>query len=106
MQIKELKAEGLSKTYSVTIPKEDLAKKLEAKIKEMQPQVSLKGFRPGKVPIAHIRKMFGQSIMKDVVEAEINESTQKAMNAIIAGTLVSWSPRSIAPEVTCRLSAS
>jgi len=80
MQIKELKAEGLSKTYAVTIPKEDLAIKLEAKIKEMQPQVSLKGFRPGKVPIAHIRKMFGQSIMKDVVEEEINESTQKAMN--------------------------
>lgn len=80
MQIKELKAEGLSKTYAVTIPKEDLAKKLEAKIKEMQPQVSLKGFRPGKVPVAHIRKMFGQSIMKDVVEEEINESTQKAMN--------------------------
>ena len=80
MQIKELKAEGLSKTYAVTIPKEDLAIKLEAKIKEMQPQVSLKGFRPGKVPVAHIRKMFGQSIMKDVVEEEINESTQKAMN--------------------------
>lgn len=80
MQIKELKAEGLSKTYAVTIPKEDLAQKLEAKIKEMQPQVSLKGFRPGKVPVSHIRKMFGQSIMKDVVEAEINESSQKAIN--------------------------
>jgi len=57
----------LSRTYSVTVPKEDLAKKLEAKIKEMQPQVSLKGFRPGKVPISHIKKMFGQSIMRDVV---------------------------------------
>ena len=66
MQIKELEAEGLSKTFSVTVPKEDLAKKLEAKIKEMQPQVSLKGFRPGKVPATHIRKMFGQSIMNDI----------------------------------------
>jgi len=49
------------------VPKEDLANKLEAKIKEMQPQVSLKGFRPGKVPVSHIRKMFGQSIMKKFV---------------------------------------
>ena len=80
MQIKELKAEGLSKTFSVTVPKEELEAKLDAKIKEMQPQVSLKGFRPGKVPTSHIRKMFGQSIMKDVVEDVVNETTQQAIN--------------------------
>jgi len=80
MQIDEVANEGLSRTYSVKVPKEDLAKKLEEKIKEMQPQVSLKGFRPGKVPTAHIRKMFGQSIMKDVVEDALNESSQKAIN--------------------------
>jgi trigger factor len=43
MLIKELKAEGLNHTYAITVSKEDLADKLEAKIKEMQPQVSLKG---------------------------------------------------------------
>jgi len=80
MKIKELKAEGLSHTYAVTIPKEDLETKLEAKIKEMQPQVTLKGFRPGKVPTSHIRKMFGQSIMKDVVEETVNETSQQAIN--------------------------
>ena len=80
MQIKELEAEGLSKTFSVTIPKEDLATKLDAKIKEMQPQVTLKGFRPGKVPAAHIRKMFGQSIMNDIVQEVVNESSQQAIN--------------------------
>ncbi len=80
MQIEELKAEGLSRTYSVTVPKEELAEKLETKIKEMQPQVSLKGFRPGKVPTSHIRKMFGQSIMKDVVEDVLNQSSQQAIN--------------------------
>ncbi|WP_409431834.1 trigger factor [Litorimonas sp. RW-G-Af-16] len=80
MKIEELKAEGLSHTYAITVPKEDLETKLEAKIKEMQPQVSLKGFRPGKVPVAHIRKMFGQSIMKDLVEEVVNESSQKAIN--------------------------
>lgn len=80
MQVKELKAEGLSKSYSVTVPKEELETKLKAKIQEMQPQVSLKGFRPGKVPVTHIRKMFGQSIMKDIVEEVVAETSQKAMS--------------------------
>jgi len=79
MQVKELKAEGLSRSYDITIPKADLAEKLEAKIKEMQPQVKLKGFRPGKVPASHIRKMFGQSIMNDVVQDVVAETTQKAL---------------------------
>ena len=80
MDIKEIKAEGLSRTYSVRVPKEDLNKRLDAKIKEIQPEVSLKGFRPGKVPSAHIRKMFGQSLMKDIVEETLNETSQKAIN--------------------------
>ncbi len=80
MNVKELKSEGLSKTFEVSVSKADLEGKLEAKIKEMQPQVSLKGFRPGKVPTSHIRKMFGQSIMRDVVEETVNETSQKAIN--------------------------
>lgn len=80
MDIKELEADGLTRKYQVTVKKEALEEKLDAKIKEMQPQVSLKGFRPGKVPAAHIRKMFGQSIMKDVVEEVLNESSQQAIN--------------------------
>lgn len=80
MDVKELKSEGLSKSYSVSVSQADLQVKLEAKIKEMQPQVTLKGFRPGKVPTSHIRKMFGQSIMKDVVEATVNETSQQAIN--------------------------
>ena len=62
-----------------TLLKDDLAEKLEAKIKEMQPQVKLKGFRPGKVPASHIRKIFGQSIMNDVVQDVVAETTQKAL---------------------------
>ena len=80
MEVKELENEGLRRKYQVTVSKEDLEKKLDAKIKEMQPQVSLKGFRPGKVPVAHIRKMYGQSIMSDVVQDVLNETSQKAIN--------------------------
>ena len=79
MQVKELKAEGLSRSFNITITKDVLAEKLEAKIKEMAPQVNLKGFRKGKVPASHIRKMFGQSIMNDIVQEVVTESTQKTL---------------------------
>ena len=79
MQVKELKAEGLSRSFAITITKEDLAKKHEAKLKEIAPQVDLKGFRKGKVPVSHIRKIYGQSIMNDVVQEVVTESTQKTL---------------------------
>ena len=80
MQVKELKSKGLSRSYAITISKEDMETKLAAKIKEMQPQVTLRGFRPGKVPITHIRKIFGQSIMNDVVQEVVTETTQKTLD--------------------------
>lgn len=79
MQVKEQKSKGLSRNFTITVSKEDMETKLAAKIKEMQPQVSLKGFRPGKVPISHIRKMFGTSIMNDVVQETVTKTTQKTM---------------------------
>jgi len=79
MEVKEQKSKGLSRSFEIKISKEDMEAKLAAKIKEMQPQVNLKGFRPGKVPITHIRKMFGQSIMNDVVQETVTETTQKVI---------------------------
>ncbi len=83
MQVKELTKKDaknkLARSFEVTVTKDDLEKKLTAKIDEMQPQVNLKGFRPGKVPAKHIRKMFGQSIMNDVVQDTVTETTQKLL---------------------------
>lgn len=83
MHVKELKSpkskNPLSRSFEIQISKEDMETKLAAKIKEMQPQVKLNGFRPGKVPISHIRKMFGQSIMNDVVQETVTETTQKTI---------------------------
>lgn len=79
MHVEETAAEGLSRTFTVTIPRNDLAARLDARIAEIQPQVRLKGFRPGKVPASHIRKMFGASMMEEIVEAAVDESTQKTL---------------------------
>lgn len=79
MNVTETKSEGLSREFRVSIPKGELAAKLNAKISEMAPKVNLKGFRPGKVPPAHIKKMFGKSIMADIVNDVVQESSDKAL---------------------------
>ncbi len=79
MNVTETKSEGLSREFRVTIPKADLAAKLSAKITEIQPKVQLKGFRPGKVPAAHIKKMYGKSMMSDIVNDLVQETSDKAL---------------------------
>jgi trigger factor len=79
IQIVEKSGEGLSRLYGVTIAAADLGEKLDARIKEIAPQLQLKGFRPGKVPAAHVRRLYGKSLMGEVVEQTLNESSQKVL---------------------------
>ena len=79
MQIIEKSGEGLSRVYGVTVTAADLGEKLEARIKEIAPQMKLKGFRPGKVPAAHVRRLYGKSIMSEVIEQTLNETSQKVL---------------------------
>lgn len=79
MNVTETKADGLSREFKVLVPKGDLAAKLTAKISEIQPQVNLKGFRKGKVPAAHIKKMFGKSLMAEIVQDVVKDSSSKAL---------------------------
>ncbi len=80
MQVVEKSSEGLSKVLQVTIPAKDLTDRLDAKIKEVSPRINLKGFRPGKVPAAHVRKVFGRDLMGEIVNETVNESSQQALN--------------------------
>lgn len=79
MDVTETKSEGLTREYTVVVSKDSLAEKLEAKITQLRPQVNLKGFRPGKVPAAHIRKMYGKSIMGDIVQEEVTSTSQQTL---------------------------
>ncbi len=79
MQVIEKSGEGLSRVYGVTVPRADLAERLDARIREMAPKMNLKGFRPGKVPAAHVRKMYGRELMGEIVQQALNESSEKAL---------------------------
>src|SRR5690606_11704447 len=80
MQVVEKSNEGLSRVIAVTVPASELNAQLDAKIAEVAPGLKLKGFRPGKVPPAHVRRMFGRDLMGEIVNDTINTSSQKALD--------------------------
>ena len=80
LQITQKSGDGLSRVYGVTVPAQDLADKLEAKIAEMRPRMNIKGFRPGKVPVAHVKRMYGRSLMGEIVQEALNDAPQKALD--------------------------
>ena len=80
MQIVDKSGEGLSKVYGVTVDAASLSQKLEAKIAEIRPQMNIKGFRPGKVPALHVKKMYGKSLMGDIIDAAVTEGRDQALN--------------------------
>ncbi len=80
LQIVEKSGEGLSRVYGVTVPVAELAERLEARIKEIAPTLNVKGFRPGKVPAAHVRRLYGKALMSEVVQQALTETTQKVLD--------------------------
>ena len=79
-QIVEKSGEGLSRVYNITVPANDLVTKLEAKIAEIAPKMQLKGFRPGKVPPAHVKRMYGKDLMGEIVQETLTETNDKIFN--------------------------
>src|ERR1700761_5487768 len=79
MQITETVSEGLRREFKVVIAQTDLDTRLNGRIEEIKPKMNLKGFRPGKAPVSFLKKTFGKQMMGEIVEAAINESSQKAI---------------------------
>jgi trigger factor len=79
MELIDSQAEGLSRVYRVVASAADLQARLTAKIEEVRPKVRLNGFRPGKVPQAHIRKLYGPSMMQDIINETVQKRTQEGL---------------------------
>ena len=80
MQITATISDGLHREFTVVIPQNDLDDRLTGKLEEMKPKLHLKGFRPGKAPVSFLKKTYGKSMMNEIVEAAVNESSQKAIS--------------------------
>jgi trigger factor len=80
MQITEVNTDGLKRTLKVTVGQNELGERFNERLGEIKDRVQLKGFRKGKVPLAHIKKLYGRSLMAEVLEQAVRETSSKAIS--------------------------
>ncbi len=79
MQVTETAANGLKRELKVVVGKDELEKRFASRIENYKGQVQIKGFRKGKVPSAHIKKLYGRSIMGEVLQEALDETSRQAI---------------------------
>ncbi|MBU3035622.1 MULTISPECIES: trigger factor [Tritonibacter] len=77
MQVTETLNEGLKRGYAITIPATELEEKVNAKLAEAQPEIEMKGFRKGKVPMPLLKKQFGPRLMGEVMQEAVDGAMNK-----------------------------
>lgn len=80
MQITETSNEGLKRQLRVVVAADELSQRFERRVDEVKGRVSLKGFRPGKVPAAYLKKVYGRSLMAEVLQQAVSENSQKVLD--------------------------
>jgi hypothetical protein len=74
MQVTETLAEGLKHEFKISVPASDLDAKAGAKLVDLKDKVRLNGFRPGKVPVSHLKKVYGRSVMAETIDQTIRDT--------------------------------
>lgn len=74
MQVKETVAEGLKHEFQVSLAASEIDAKVDARLVDMKDKVRLNGFRPGKVPVAHLKKVYGRSVAAETLEQMIRDT--------------------------------
>jgi len=77
MQVTETLNSGLKREIKVTVPAGDMEAKLLSRLNEMKDKARINGFRPGKVPLQHLRKMYGKSFMAEVVNDILSNQARR-----------------------------
>ena len=80
MQVTETTAAGLKREYRVVVPATDLEARVSDRLDDLKGRVQLRGFRPGKVPVEHLRRLYGKAAMAEVIEAAVREANSKIVN--------------------------
>ncbi len=77
MQVTETLNEGLKRGHNITVTAKELEDKVNAKLVEAQPEIEIKGFRKGKVPMAILKKQFGQRVMGEAMQESIDDALRQ-----------------------------
>jgi len=79
MQVTETLSEGLKREFKVVVGASELDKELNRKLTELAGRANIRGFRPGKVPVPHLRRVYGKSMMAEVVQEQLDEASKKLL---------------------------
>src|SRR5258707_14698196 len=77
MQVTETTNEGLKREFRVTLPATDLDARLTERLTEMTDRARINGFRPGKGPVDHLKKVYGRAVMAETIEQMLRETNTK-----------------------------
>jgi len=80
MQVTETLSQGLKREFKVVLPATELEERLTSELATLKDRVRINGFRPGKVPVQHLRRLYGRSVMADVVQNAVNEANRKIVD--------------------------
>lgn len=79
MQVTETLSAGLKREYKVVVGQAELNSELNAKLADMSKRANIKGFRPGKVPVAHLKRVYGRSAMAEVLQDAVDTRSKKLL---------------------------
>jgi len=77
MQVTETRSEGLKREFKVSVPASELDARVNERLNEIKARVQLPGFRPGKVPVSHLKRVYGRSTMVEVIEATVRDANNQ-----------------------------
>ena len=80
MQVTETLSEGLKREFKVVVPAAELDAKVNVRLGELKDRVRINGFRPGKVPVAHLKRVYGRSAMAEVIEATVRDANNQIVS--------------------------
>jgi trigger factor len=96
MQVTETLSDGLKREFKVVVPAAELDAKVNQRLDELKARVRINGFRPGKVPVAHLKRMYGRATMAEVIETTVRDTNNQIVTE--RGFKLAADPKVTLPE--------
>ena len=96
MQVTETNTDGLRREFKVVVPASELDARLNDRLAQLKDRVQLRGFRPGKVPVTHLKKVYGRGVMAETIEEVVRETNAKIVTD--RGLKLAMDPKITMPE--------
>ena len=96
MQVTETNTDGLKREFKVVVPAADLDARLNDRLVALKDRVQLRGFRPGKVPVTHLKKVYGRAVMAETIDEVVRETNAKIVTD--RGLKLAMDPKITMPE--------